>query len=409
MFVAGAIVTNNTIVNPVAGISDTSGKYDAPYAEPAAIYLDSVCGSVTVTNNKIQNLNPWLVGQVSSVLWSYEKKKKLLHKSNTSSRQTAAFISTSQENCSHNALWQSQVCINQATPRCCFPFKICSFVQAIMVGSNASAPAAMSICSNAIVNSDGSMQALPNSPWARVYNNNSQVQTSANSLDSTYPAIGDRLNQAFPLSTITQPATISFNFTGTQVQWLSCTGSGYGKATVQLDGTNVSAVDASITRVALQNIDPNVGFCNQILYDSGPLPFQDHSIQILVLNQTGSRSQSGGTAIADLGFAYINGQNQCKGTPAATAAVAVFETESASFAPYPGASAALGSSPSSASSPQSPASAPAPRLFAPAASVSPTSSFDGVPSVPYIRQQFLPASVVGKRWSFTCSPQGHPR
>lgn len=64
VFAAGATVTNNTVINPVAGISDTSHEYDMPFADPAAIYLDCVSGSITVTDNKFQSVNPLLVGEV---------------------------------------------------------------------------------------------------------------------------------------------------------------------------------------------------------------------------------------------------------------------------------------------------------------------------------------------------------
>lgn len=66
VFVAGAIVTNNTIINPVAGIADQSSSYAAPYAEPTAIFVDCISGSAVVKNNVINNANPRIVSQVSS-------------------------------------------------------------------------------------------------------------------------------------------------------------------------------------------------------------------------------------------------------------------------------------------------------------------------------------------------------
>ena len=66
VFAAGATVTNNTVINPVAGISDTRGQFDIPFADPAGIYFDCVSGDITVTNNNFQSVNPLLVGQVGS-------------------------------------------------------------------------------------------------------------------------------------------------------------------------------------------------------------------------------------------------------------------------------------------------------------------------------------------------------
>lgn len=280
-----------------------------------------------------------------------------------------------------------------------------------MFGSNSSAPAAMSICSNTIINSDGSKQALANSPWARAYYNDPQILNGITFGDMAYAATGDRLNDTFTLPYSVQPGFASFNFTGTRVQWLSCTGPSYGMATVQLDGNNVSSIDASITKVALQNIDPVLGFCNQVLYDSGPLPFADHSIQILVQGVEGSESQNGSTTIAVLGFAYVTGQDQCKGTPTTNTVVASFETLSTSLAPSPGPVIAPVSAPLLAQSPRLPSlsasqlgqalgraglMAPAPSPLGAVNSLSPQSGPYGAPSPLPMRQQTLPA-VSGRR------------
>ena len=74
-FVAGATVTDNTVINPVAGISDTSGPYDKPFADPAAIYFDCVSGGITVTNNKFESINALLVGQA----WNFPMSQLMFH------------------------------------------------------------------------------------------------------------------------------------------------------------------------------------------------------------------------------------------------------------------------------------------------------------------------------------------
>lgn len=305
--------------------------------------------------------------------------------------------------------------------KCCITLSlsmdIIASLQAIMFGSSSSAPATMSICSNSIINSDGSTEALANSPWARAYYDDPQILNSITFGDMAYPATGGRINDTFTLPYSVQPGFASFNFTGSRVLWLGCTGPSYGLATVQLDGTNVSMIDASITHVALQNIDPNLGFCNQILYDSGPLPFRDHNIQILVQGLPGSGSQNGSTTIAVLGFAYVTGQDQCKGTPATNTVFASFETLSSSFAPSPGPVIAPASSPFmvpaphfSGMEPGIPVPSPQQTLSlgragalplspSPSAvnSLSPKSGPYGAPSPQSTSQQFLPASVSGKK------------
>ena len=283
-----------------------------------------------------------------------------------------------------------------------------------MFGSSSSAPAAMSICSNSITNSDGSKEAVANSPWARAYYDDPQLLNSITFGDLAFPATGGRVNASFTLPYSVQPGNASFSFTGSRVQWLSCSGPSYGMATVQMDGTNVSVIDASVTHVALQNIDPSLGFCNQVLYDSGPLPFRDHTIQILVHGQSGSQSQNGSTSIAVLGFAYVTGQDQCRGTPTTNTVVASFETLSTSLAPSPGPVIAPASAPFSASLPllsgMEPSNslssslslgragllAPGPAPLGAASSLSPRSGPYGAPSPQATRRQFLPAAVSGK-------------
>ena len=283
--------------------------------------------------------------------------------------------------------------------------------------SSSSAPATMSICSNSIITSDGSKGALANSSWARAYYDDPHILYSITFGDMAYPATGGRINDTFTLPYSVQPGNASFDFTGSRVQWLSCTGPSYGMATVQLDGNNVSTVDASVTRVALQNIDPNLGFCNQVLYDSGTIPFRDHTIRILVQGQPGSQSQNESTTIAVLGFAYVTGQDQCRDTPVTNTIVAsfksLFTSNGASSGPViaPASTPVLAPSPCLSgmepshtllSSSQLELSLGRAGLVAPvpsplgAVSFSPGSAPYGAPGPQSKRQQFLPAAVSGK-------------
>ena len=199
-------------------------------------------------------------------------------------------------------------------------------VQGIGFGYNSTLPLDLEVCSNSLANANGSSTALPDSLWSRAYYDSPLMSYGPTFGYMVYPANGDRMNTTFALPYSTQPGLATFNFTGTRAQWLSCTGQAYGTAMVALDGVNVSAVDASVTRIADIDVDPNIGFCNQVLYDSGDLAQGEHSVQITVLGTPGVQSVNGSTTIAVLGFSYLTGQNQCTLNKTPSSAVTSFQT-----------------------------------------------------------------------------------
>lgn len=185
-------------------------------------------------------------------------------------------------------------------------------------------PAHLEVCSNTLGTTQDSQMQMPNNFWVTAAYDSSKITYSNTFMYSSYPATGDRLNSTFTLPSSSQPGAANFSFKGSRVQWLSCTGPSYGKAQIWLDNTLNSTVDASMTLVSGLNLDPIVGLCNQVLFDSGPLAFGTHTISIRILGEVGAASQNKSSSVAVLGFSYLNGQEECTASPAPAINAAIF-------------------------------------------------------------------------------------
>lgn len=155
---------------------------------------------------------------------------------------------------------------------------------------------------------NGTDSVLPESIWSTAYPGDSAISYPLGGGVTAYPITWDRSNSSSVLPYSLEPSTTTFTFSGIRVQWLGCTGPTYGKATVLLDGSIVANIDCSVTNVTGLRVDPAVGFCDQVLFDSGVIPFGKHTLQIRNLGQPG---RSNGTSVAVLAFSYVDGVNQC--------------------------------------------------------------------------------------------------
>ena len=67
-FASDVNITGNTIINPMAAVSDNTDNISAPIDSGSAIYLDIVKGSVHVSGNVIVGINDQNVPQVNPPL-----------------------------------------------------------------------------------------------------------------------------------------------------------------------------------------------------------------------------------------------------------------------------------------------------------------------------------------------------
>lgn len=172
------------------------------------------------------------------------------------------------------------------------------------------------LCSNVVLDSKQNTRAyLPNELWTRVFPNSSSVTFTGSIRSGTFQTYNARVTGNFTLFVAPALSSSTFVFTGTGVQFLSCTGPQFGMARIYLDGDVIEDVDASLTPSGIYP-NPVIGYCNQMLYQNTSLGYGGHNFTIEVLQQFYTNSSERPSNIAVSGFAYISGVDQCQSNSA---------------------------------------------------------------------------------------------
>ena len=170
----------------------------------------------------------------------------------------------------------------------------------------------VNLCSNAVAANGTSQQLLPDELWTKVSSDSALISYPQPSAAGIYYGLGSRFNDTPPFRKATAPgAAAAFSFAGTRARWYTCLGGVYGIAGIAVDGVNVSTVDASVVGLPGVVPDPNIGYCDQAVFDTGALPLGQHVVEVMVAGQPGALSQKQAIAVAGVAFDYLQGASQC--------------------------------------------------------------------------------------------------
>lgn len=183
--------------------------------------------------------------------------------------------------------------------------------------SDVTDPRGITLCDNTGITGDGQAQPIADEFWTSMASNSSMVAYSPSNASAAaameqFTALGSRLNSTFAFTRLaTRNASATFRFFGTRARWYSCVGPPYGQAAVYLDDQQVAQIDASLMSVPNIVPQPDVGFCDQMLFDTGPLPKGSHTLKVVVVGLSGNNSDTDQIAVAVEGFDYLKGISAC--------------------------------------------------------------------------------------------------
>lgn len=189
----------------------------------------------------------------------------------------------------------------------------------VIRAANGTNISSLTLCSNTVI-FEKVQKSLPTEIWSDVMVDaslNSQrasgtkIQIKGTSNPVQYTTSGGRQGNSFTLLQVYYNSSVSFSFRGTSVQVYGCIGPMYSLANFSLDGAESTSVDTSLLTVGDINYDPEIGFCQQLLFSLSGLANSTHNLTIFSPPSPGQNSLSSSGGIALSSFSFLKGHDQC--------------------------------------------------------------------------------------------------
>lgn len=181
-----------------------------------------------------------------------------------------------------------------------------------MRASEATETAGIRICNNSQVLRNGQKRAVPDQLWTTVPPSISMISYSEPWAVGVFVESGSRLQSATDFVYSGRPAaTATLAFHGTRARYYGCQGRNYGLVALTVDGGPPMMLDVSVVAFPDVVAEPTVGFCGQMLYDTGILPLEPHTLEVKVVGMPGTQTVSGVPFVPLTGFDYQDGSSSC--------------------------------------------------------------------------------------------------